>query len=153
VSRLRRDGPYDRLLVDRVQSGEPVAITAPTVMEVARGLQATALSDQRFAAALDWWVRTIHSDLVEVIAFDEHAAVVAGRLRARHPTGPGQRRKGRSKPDARAGWVLDLQIAACAWVAGRAVATDNGADFAHIAAALARLYPDVPALEVLESPL
>jgi predicted nucleic acid-binding protein len=130
-----------------------VAITAPTVMEVARGLQVAALSERRFAAALDWWVGTIHSDLVEVIAFDDHAAVVAGRLRARHPTGPGQRRKGQGKPDARAGWVLDLQIAACAWVAGRAVATDNRADFDHIAAALAGLYPDVPALEVLESPL
>lgn len=122
-------------------------------MEVARGLQVAALSEQRFAAALDWWVGTIHSDLVEVIAFDDHAAVVAGRLRARHPTGPGRRRKGQGKPDARAGWVLDLQIAACAWVAGRAVATDNRADFDHIAAALAGFYPDVPVLEVLESPL
>jgi len=130
-----------------------VAITAPTVMEVARGLQVAALSGQRFAAALGWWVGTIHSDLVEVIAFDDHAAVVAGRLRARHPTGPGRRRKGQGKPDARAGWVLDLQIAACAWVAGRAVATDNRADFDQIATALAGVYPDVPALEVLESPL
>jgi len=130
-----------------------VAITVPTVMEVARGFQVAALSERRFAAALDWWVGTIHSDLVEVIAFDDHAAVVAGRLRARHPTGPGQRRKEQAKPDARAGWVLDLQIAACAWVAGRAVATDNRADFDHIAAALAGLYPDVLALEVLGSPL
>ncbi len=121
-------------------------------MEIARGLQLAALSDPRFAGALNWWVRMIHSGIVEVIGLDEHAAVVAGRLRARHPGGPGQRRQGQSKPDARAGWVLDLQIAACAWVAGRAVVTDNHGDFNHIAAALAGMYPDVPALEVLESP-
>jgi predicted nucleic acid-binding protein len=37
--------------------------------------------------------------------------------------------------------VLDLQIAACAWIHGRAVVTDNVRDFEALRDAIAALYP------------
>ena len=138
--------------MERAAAGDPVTLTAPTVMEVAAGLQSAAANDRRFSGSLDWWVRTVHSELVEVVGLDRYAAVVAGRLRARRPLPPSPRRKGLSKPDARAGWVLDLQIAACAWTAGRDVTTDNRDDFLVISDEIAALYPQASRLGVLAPP-
>lgn len=122
-------------------------------MEVVRGLQATAADKPSVALALTWFVGLIASDLVEILSLDRPAAVVAGRLRAIQPTPPtGARRKG-VKPEQRAGWVLDIQIAACAWTHGRQIATENRHDFETLRDLIAKLYPDTSPLVVTPSPL
>jgi predicted nucleic acid-binding protein len=153
VSRLYPGRSLERHLVDSAQAGEPVAITAPTVMEVVRGIQATAARKPRIGPALAWFVRLVTSDLVEILSLDGSAAIVAGRLRAAHPTPPtGTRRKG-VKPEQRAGWVLDIQIAACAWTHGREIATDNRRDFEILRDVIAQLYPGTPPLVVTPAPV
>jgi predicted nucleic acid-binding protein len=140
-------------LLDRANANEPVAITAPTVMEVVRGLQATAVDRPRIASALPWFIRLSTSDLVEILSLDRPAAILAGRLRAMQPTPPtGARRKG-AKPEQRAGWVLDIQIAACAWTHGRQIVTENRRDFEHLRDLIAKLYPAAPPLSVNPPPL
>jgi predicted nucleic acid-binding protein len=153
VSRIHPGGPFERHLLDSANAGEPVAITAPTVMEVIRGLQATAAGKPRTAAALPWFIRLITSDLVEILSLDRPAAILAGRLRATQPTPPttGPRRRS-SKPEQRAGWVLDIQIAACAWTHGREIATENRSDFETLSGLIAKLHPDAPPLAVAPPP-
>ena len=121
-------------------------------METVRGLHAAVLRDERFAGALDWCLRTVFSDLVEILPLDGHAAFVAGRLRAEHSLPAGRRRANQSKAEQRAGWALDLQIAASAWTAGRAVVTLNRDDFDAIAEVIAALYPSADPLAVLDPP-
>jgi predicted nucleic acid-binding protein len=151
VSRVHVGGTLEQQIADQAQAGEPIAITAPTVMEVVQGLQVGAADDSRMALALAWFTRLASSDLVEVLPFDRPAAVVAGRLRALHPTPPsGARRKG-VKSEQRAGWVLDIQIAACAWTHGRGIATDNLRDFTTLRELIADLYPHVSPLTVTTS--
>lgn len=107
------------------------------------------------AEALKWFTAWATTGLVTItLPFDAPGAVAAGRLRAACPTPPttGTRRAG-TRPEQRAGWVLDLQIAACAWVHGHAIMTANRRDFAAIAALLLELYPGTPALEVLDPPM
>jgi predicted nucleic acid-binding protein len=138
----------ERRLIEAAQAGEPVAITAPSVMEVIRGLQGSATRDPRIAPALPWFIRLLTSDLLEVLPLDRAAAILAGRLRALHPTPPtGIRRKG-VKPEQRAGWVLDIQIAACAWTHGRDLATENVRDFRTLSDLIADLYPNTSPLVV-----
>ncbi len=135
-------------MLECAHAGEPVAITAPTVMEVVRGLRTTAANKPHIAPALAWFVRLLASDLVEILSLDRPAAIVAGQLRATHPTPPtGTRRKG-VKPEQRAGWVLDIQIAACAWTNGRQLATENLRDFEVLRDLIAQIYPDTPPLVV-----
>ncbi len=135
-------------MLECAHAGDPVAIAAPTVMEVVRGIQATAARKPRIAPVLAWFLRLLASDLVEVLSLDRPAAIVAGRLRAAHPAPPtGARRKG-VKPEQRAGWILDIQIAACAWAHGRQIATENLRDFEVLRDLIAQLYPDTPPLVV-----
>ena len=122
-------------------------------MEVVRGLQATTADKPRIALMLTWFVGLVASDLVEILSLDRPAAIVAGRLRAMQPTPPtGTRRKG-VKPEQRAGWVLDIQIAACAWTHGRQITTENRHDFEALRDLIAKLYPDASPLVVTPSPL
>ncbi len=135
-------------MLECAHAGEPIAITAPTVMEVVRGIQATVARKPHIAPALAWFVALIASDLVEILSLDRPAAIVAGRLRALHPTPPtGARRKG-VKPEQRTGWVLDIQIAACAWTHGRQIATENLRDFEVLRDLIAQIYPDTSPLVV-----
>lgn len=153
VSRVYPGGALERQLLDQAGADEPVAITVPTVMEVIRGLQVRATDKSGMALALTWFVGLLASDLVEVLSLDRPAAIVAGRLRAMQPTPPtGTRRKG-VKPEQRAGWVLDIQIAACAWTHGRHIATENRHDFECLRDLIAKLYPDSSPLIVASSPL
>jgi predicted nucleic acid-binding protein len=153
VSRIYPGAPLERHLLDQASAGEPVAITAPTVMEVVRGLQAGAVDKPGMALALRWFVGLVASGLVDVLSLDRTAAILAGRLRAMQRTPPtGTRRKG-VKPEQRAGWVLDIQIAACAWVNGRQIATENRHDFEVLSDLIAKLYPDGSPLLVTPSPL
>ena len=153
VSRIYPGGPLERHLLDQASVDEPVAVTAPTVMEVIRGLQSTAANKPGIALALTWFVRLITSDLVDVLSLDRPAAIVAGRLRAMQPTPPtGARRKG-VKPEQRAAWVLDIQIAACAWTHGRQIATENRYDFEALRDLITELYPGTSPLTIAPSPL
>jgi predicted nucleic acid-binding protein len=121
-------------------------------MEVVRGLQATSADKPAVALALTWFVGLIASDLVEILAFDRTAAILAGRLRAMQPTPPtGVSREG-VKPEQRAGWVLDIQIAACAWTHGREIATENRRDFEALRDLIAKLYPNTVPLVVAPPP-
>jgi predicted nucleic acid-binding protein len=153
VSRIYPGGPLEQHLLAQATADEPVAVTAPTVMEVVRGLQAMAVDNPEVALALTWFVRLVASELVEVLSLDRPAAIVAGRIRALQPTPPtGTRRKG-VKSEQRAGWVLDIQIAACAWTHGRQIATENHHDFEALRELIAKLYPDASPLVVTPSPL
>jgi predicted nucleic acid-binding protein len=157
VSRIYPGGPLERHLVERARSDEPISITAPTVMEVVRGIQATLatrqqISDNRPVPALAWFIRLIASDLVEILSLDRAAAILAGQLRALRPVPPtGARRKG-VKPEQRAGWVLDIQIAACAWTHGREIVTENRRDFEALRDLIAQLHPDTSPLAVTPPP-
>jgi predicted nucleic acid-binding protein len=152
VSRIHPGGLLERQLLDRARAGEPIAITTPTVMEVVRGLSGAAATRPRFAIALEWLIGLVASDLVEILSLDRPAAIVAGRLRATQPTPPtGARRKG-VKPEQRAAWVLDIQIAACAWTHGRQIATENRHDFETLRELITTLYPDTPPLAVNPPP-
>jgi predicted nucleic acid-binding protein len=152
VSRLSPGGPLERHLLDRAQAGEPVATTAPTVMEIVRGIETTAVDRPHIAPALDWFVRLVTSALLEILPLDRAAAIVAGRIRALHPAPPTGARRRAIKPEVRAGWVLDIQIAACAWIHGREIATENTRDFEALRDLIARLYPGAPALGVTPAP-
>lgn len=129
-----------------------MALTAPGVLETAYGLAKAAQGWASGDAGLAWFTRLATSDLVVTLPLDAAGAVVAGRLRAAQPMPPTGARRTGTKPEQRAGWVLDLQIAACAWAHGHAVATDNRRDFDAIADIIAVLYPAVPALEVIDAP-
>jgi len=121
-------------------------------MEVVTGIQATTTTNPRVGPALIWFTRLLTSDLMEVLSLDRPAAILAGRLRALHPAPPtGARRKG-TKPEHRAGWVLDIQIAACAWTHGRELVTENVRDFEALRELIAKLYPDTSPLAVAEPP-
>lgn len=152
VSRIYPGGRLERHILDCASAGEPIAIAAPTVMETVRGLQATSARQPNIAAALQWFTTLVTSDLIEVLALERSAAILAGRLRAMQSAPPtGARRKGR-KPEQRAGWVLDIQIASCAWTHGREIATDDRHDFQALSDLIATLYPDAPRLAVTGSP-
>lgn len=115
-------------------------------------LQATSASQPNMVAALQWFTTLITSDLIEVLTLDRPAAILAGRLRALQPVPPtGARRKG-TKPEQRAGWILDIQIASCVWTHGYQIATDNRHDFHALSKLITTLYPDVPPLAVTGSP-
>ncbi len=112
-------------------------------MEVTRGLAArSANGGKGWQAALRWFGALTASGMVEVLPLDRQAATLAGRLRALQPLPPthARRREG-SRPEQRAGWVLDIQIAACAWRHGRPVVTDNVRDFEALRDAIATLLP------------
>lgn len=152
VSRIHPGGPLEQCLLDRAHQGEPIAITAPTVMETVRGLQAASADKPKFAAALRWFITLVTSDLVEILALDRSAAILAGRLRALQPTPPTGTRRNGTKSEQRAGWVLDIQIAACAWTHGRQIATENRHDFRVLRELIATLHPNAPSLVVTGSP-
>ena len=139
-------------MLERAAAGETVALTAPGVLEIAYGLARATHGSASGDAALAWFTRLATSDLIVTLPFEAAGAVVAGRLRAAQPTPPTGLRRAGTKPEQRAGWVLDLQIAACAWSHGYAVATDNRRDFDAIAHLIAALYPTVPRLEVIDAP-
>lgn len=148
VSRLYPSGLLEHSLLEHLDRDEPIAIAAPTAMEVVTGLQVAAGSDTRLAPALTWFTQVLTSNLVEVLALDRPAAILAGRLRALHPTPPTAVRRKGTKPEHRAGWVLDIQIASCAWTHGRELVTDNTRDFEILRDLIADLYPDISPLAV-----
>ena len=150
ASRLYPGAVHERYLLEHAAGGDPVALAAPGVLEVSYGL---ARAGDRYVAALHWFTRLVTSALVLVtLPFDATAAILAGRLRAMQPTPPTGVPRRSTKPEQRAAWLLDLQIAACAWSHGYALATDNRRDFDVIARLIGELYPSLSTLEVVGPP-
>ena len=150
ASRLYPGAVHERFAMECAAAGDPIALAAPGVVEISYGL---ANAGDDYVLAFRWFARLVTSALVLVtLPLDATAAIVAGRLRALQPTPPtGGRRRG-TKPEQRAGWLLDLQIASCAWSHGYELATDNRHDFDFIAGLIASLYPNVSTLEVVGPP-
>ena len=119
------------------------------MLEIAYGLAKSGVTRD---TGLVWFTRLATSEMVLTLPFDSHAAVLAGRLRAAHPYPPTGLKRSGVKTEQRAGWVIDLQIAACAWAHGHALVTHNRRDFDLIAELISGLYPAVPTLELLDPP-
>lgn len=152
ASRLHPRGEVLDYVIDQVADGMPVRVAAPAVLEIAYGYQRMAAGDARYGELLRWFTRLLASDVFSVVALDGRAALVAGRLRGVVPHPPAKRDR-RSKTMRQASWLLDIEIAATAFAAGLDVATENRGDFEVLADALAALFPDAPALAVVDGPL
>jgi predicted nucleic acid-binding protein len=150
AARLRPDSPALDHAQGRLQAGDPIAFTATTLKEISYGLhKATAAGRQAAGAQLRWLRDQIDAGLIEVLAFDDRAADIAGALRAAIPTPPStlKRPRDRSKPDNRVAWILDIQIAATVFAHGYDLLT---ADTHHsiIATQLAVFAPTAPSLHI-----
>ena len=135
-------------------SAEPVLLAAPTVQEIAFGLQLKA-EDSRFRAMLAWFTEILDTGVLTALPQTWEAALLAGRLRAEHPVPPPDGRPKRSrgpKPERRVAWATDIQIAAMAWLAGEPVCTADQAHFKVLSDGIADLFPGEAKLEVLPPP-
>jgi predicted nucleic acid-binding protein len=154
ASGLYPSGPLFELASEAALAGEPVLLCAPTVQEIAFGLQRKG-EDSRFRTALDWFTELLDSGVLVALPLTWEAALLAGRLRAEHPAPPtdGRPRRTRSpKPERRVAWVTDIQIAATAWLAGEAVCTADQAHFNLLGDAIGALFPGEGTLDVLPPP-
>lgn len=147
--RLQPERSSVRHLADRAVAGAPVRVAAPALLEAMYGYERAIASDRRFSIWMVWLRRIVAARLIDVVALDGRAALVAGRVRARAPHAPPARRGDRrTKTMRQAAWLIDIQIAATAFAAGLDVATSNRGDFERIAAVLADLFPDAIPLRV-----
>jgi len=153
ASRLHPHGEVLDYVIDQVGAGTPVRLAAPAVLEIAYGYQRLTPRDARYDELLAWFTRLLASDAFSVVALDGRAALIAGRLRGALPYPPPRRRDRRSKTMRQASWLLDIEIAATAFAAGLDVATENRDDFEALSDTLAALFPDAPALFVVDGPL
>jgi predicted nucleic acid-binding protein len=126
---LRPDSPAFEYAMGRLRASDRIAFTASTLNEIAYGLHKAAARGRTAADRQLRWLRAqIAAGLVDILAFDERAAGIAGALRARMPTPPSaatQPRR-RSKANDRVAWIMDLQTAATAFVHGYDLATADG---------------------------
>src|SRR5258708_4032312 len=89
AARLRPDSTVLDHARERRRAGDPIAFTATTVKEISYGLRKAAASGRQAAGAQLRWLRDqIDAGLIEVLAFDDRAADIAGALRASIPTPP-----------------------------------------------------------------
>jgi len=139
------------LLHRHLETETPIPLPAPTLQELARGLQLRA-GRRGSNGGFDWLDALIAQPLVRIVPFAMTSAVLAGRLLALHPHPPtGGRRRHGTRAQQRAAWALDVQIAACAFAGGYGVLTENVDDFAALRDAIARLLPSVPPLAVKDA--
>jgi predicted nucleic acid-binding protein len=149
ASRVHGRSRHAPLLATHWRHGIPVALPAPTIQEIVRGLAAPAMHHERMRRKLRWFGGLFRDPLTVVIPFDRRAAELSGRLLARHPHPPtGNHRRDGTRAQQRAAWALDVQIAACAFAGGYGVLTENVGDFAVLRGAISRLLPDVPPLSI-----
>lgn len=147
----RAGARHAALLEHHLATETPIALPAPTVQEMARGLQLRAVrgsADRGF----EWLEALVAHSLVRIVPFATTSAVLAGRLLALHPHPPthDHRRRG-TRAQQRAAWALDVQIAACAFAGGYGVLTENVDDFGLLRDAIAALLPDTPSLTVTDA--
>lgn len=149
ASRVHGHSRHAPLLATHWRNGIPIALPAPTIQEIVRGLVAPATRHETTRRKLRWFGGLFHDPLTIVVPFDCRAAELAGRLLAHHPHPPthNHRRHG-TRAQQRAAWMLDVQIAACAFVGGYGVLTENLTDFTVLRAAIARLLPGVSPLMI-----
>ena len=57
MSKLYPGGSLEHSLLEHLDRDEPVAIAAPTAMEVVTGIQAAAESDTRLVPVLTWFMQ------------------------------------------------------------------------------------------------
>lgn len=149
AARLRPDSPVLDYAVDRWRAGDPIAFTASTLNEISYGLRKAAEAGNPAADMQLRWLRDeIGAGIVDILAFDERAADVAGALRARMPVPPPrpagkQQRQRRSKADSRVAWIMDLQTAATVFVHGYDLVTED-AHHSVIAEQINALAPTAP---------
>lgn len=152
ASRIAEDERHAPLLEAHWRRGIPVALPAPTIQEIIRGLATPAVHGPRALRKLRWFGHLFRDPLTVVIPFDHSAAELAGRLLAGMPHPPTRnRRRAGSRAQQRAAWALDVQIAACAFAGGYGVLTENVDDFAVLRDAIAGLLPDTAPLAVSDA--
>lgn len=155
AARLRPGGSFYEYAERRAQAGDRVAFTATTLTEITYGLRKAAGSGTAAAQVQLLWLRDqINRGLVDILAFDDRAADVAGALRAKLPIPPARRKRkaSRSKAEGRVAWIMDLHTAATVFVHGYDLAS---ADEHHtfIASALAKIAPDAAPLVIQAPPV
>lgn len=116
-----------RQVVAQHAAGTPYALSAPVVLELTYGMERKRgeAGWDRQREFLRW---LLEDGLLVTLPFDRRAAAVAGRLRAigpLPPTSTSSKTSKRSKSDSRVAWVMDLQTAACVFVAGASLASDD----------------------------
>jgi predicted nucleic acid-binding protein len=154
AARLRPDSGALDYVQHRRQLGDPIAFSATTFNEISYGLRKASLSGRSAAEAQLLWLRDqIDAGLIDILAFDDRAAEMAGALRARMPTPPStsRRPKSRSKADNRVAWILDIQTAATVFAHGYDLVTAD-AHHSAIAAQLNALAASAPALRIQPPP-
>jgi predicted nucleic acid-binding protein len=154
AARLRPGSAVLDYARERRGLGDPVAFTATTLNEISYGLRKATLSGRPAAQAQLRWLRDqIDAGLIDVLAFDDRAAHIAGALRARMPTppSPSKRPRGRSKAENRVAWVLDLQTAATVFAHGYNLVTAD-AHHSVIAAQLDAITASASALRIHTPP-
>jgi predicted nucleic acid-binding protein len=152
ASRIAADERHAPLLAAHRRAGIPVALPAPTIQEIVRGLATPAEHRARARRKLRWFGHLFRDPLTIVIPFDRRAGELAGRLLARHPHPPSRNhRRAGTRAQHRAAWALDVQIAACAFAGGYDVLTENVEDFALLREAIGELLPGVPPLVVRDA--
>jgi predicted nucleic acid-binding protein len=149
ASRIAAEERHAPLLARHRRDGIPIALPAPTIQEIVRGLATPAMHHERTRRKLRWFGGLFRDPLTIVVSFDARAANLAGRLLARHPHPPTRdhRRHG-TRAQQRAAWALDVQIASCAFAGGYGLLTENVDDFAVLSGTIAALLPDAPPLTV-----
>jgi predicted nucleic acid-binding protein len=154
AARLRPDSRALAYATGALLVGEKVAFTASTLNEISYGLHKAAMTGSGAAEAQLHWLRAqILAGLLDILAFDDRAADLAGCLRARMPSPPSFAKAGRrrSKANERVAWIIDLQTAATAFVHGYDLATAD-AHHSVIAAELSALAPGAPPLSIHPPP-
>lgn len=139
----------------RLAAGDPIGIASLSLLEVFYGLRLKAdAGDARFLELLNWFQGFLDEGRVELLPLTARAAVVAGEIRARRRVPPpASRGSRRSRTEARAAWVMDIEIAATAWTAGRDIVSADRHHFETIADVLEDLAPKSRRLDVLPPPV
>ena len=147
-------GRHAARLRSHLSTGARIAIPAPTVQEITRGVAVRTARDPAFALRMRWFDLLLRHTLVDVVPLGMQGAVLAGHLLSYmpHPPTRNHRRHG-TRAQQRAAWVLDIQIAACAFAGGYDVLTENVDDFGVLRDAIAEMLPDAPPLAVTDARL
>jgi predicted nucleic acid-binding protein len=152
ASRAHGGGRHAPLLEAHLRAGALVALPAPTVQEIMRGLHARPTQEGDIDLRPGWFAGLLAHSLVKVVPFAATGGVLAGRLLALLPHPPsGRHRRPGTRAQQRAAWALDVQIASCAFAGGYGVLTENVADFAVLRDAIVQLVPAVPPLAVTDA--
>ncbi len=154
AARLRPGSSAFDYATSRGNRGEKIAFTAGTLNEISYGLhKAVATGSAAAEQQLQWLRAQIGTGLIDILAFDDRAADIAGALRSRMPIPPiaTKQPKRRSKASSRVAWIMDLQTAATVFVHGYDLMTAN-AHHPLIAAELSSLAPAAPPLLIHPPP-